>query len=51
MLAIEMETEQNTVMTTSSGQQIPNTFGRGLLKRLRFANEAEATMVKTIIVR
>jgi len=45
MLAIEMEmkTEQNTGMTISSGQQAPNTFGRGLLKRLRFANEAEVT--------
>ena len=41
MLAIEMEIEQNTGMTTSSSQH--NTFGRGLLKRLRFANEAEDT--------
>jgi len=36
---IEMETKQNTGMTTSRGQQTPNT--RGLLKRLRIANEAE----------
>ena len=43
MLAIEMETEQNTGGTTTySGQQTPNTFGRDLLKRLRIANEAEA---------
>ena len=43
MLTIEMETEQTTGGTTTySGQQTPNTFGRGLLKRLRIANEAEA---------
>jgi len=38
-----METEQNTDTTTSSGQQTLNTLGRGLLKSLRFVNEAEAT--------
>ena len=41
MLAIDMENEQNTDMTTSNGQQTVNAFGRGLLKRSRFANEAE----------
>jgi len=40
MLAIEMKTEKNA--TTSSNTQTPNIFGRGLLKRLRYANEAEA---------
>ena len=40
MLAIEMETEQ-----TSSTKQTPNTFERGLLKRLRYANETKATGV------
>ena len=40
MLTIEMETEQTTGGTTTyCGQQTPNTFRRGLLKRLRIANE------------
>jgi len=41
MLAVEMETDIDKANMTSSSKT--RTFGRGLLKRLKFANEDEVT--------